>query len=354
MFEALFGTEMPPVIRLTVVFLIVLGLISGATWALSRSGRGRLASANGRQFRLAVIDSASFEGSRRLILIRRDNVEHLLMIGGPTDVVVETNILHAAGAPLEAPVTRPPFAAEPLARAIPQPDNGSRPLPPEPLAIPRPAPRVKPPAPPFKPVSQELRAGQLLARSEPSTRLQRDALAALANELSTRPPAPPKGSAALARAHPDESRPEPQSGPGQELHSEPDTEPRSELGSENLLGPRVETQSEPPLPAQPAPTETASTADEDLAKLARLLEAKLRKPNVPEDARPPAAPARAAPPPQRARAAETVPAPPSPVRARAPSGPKPASADAKSSQGTMPSDSLEQQLASLLGRPTKT
>ena len=30
--------------------------------------------------------------SRRLVLVRRDNVEHLLLIGGPTDVVVEPNI----------------------------------------------------------------------------------------------------------------------------------------------------------------------------------------------------------------------------------------------------------------------
>jgi hypothetical protein len=36
------------------------------------------------------------DGRRHLILIRRDNVEHLLMIGGPTDVVVEPSIVHAA------------------------------------------------------------------------------------------------------------------------------------------------------------------------------------------------------------------------------------------------------------------
>ena len=344
MFEGLFAAEVPLAMRLFLAFLIVLGLILAAAWALSRSGRGRLASASGRQLRLAVIDSASFEGSRRLILIRRDNVEHLLMIGGPTDVVVETKILHAAGEQLEAPVTRPPVAAEPLARAIPQPDKGSRPFPPEPMAKPRPALQVQPPAPPFMPLSQEPAAGQVLAQAEPSTRLQRDALAALANELSNRAPAP-KGSATLTRPPPVEPRPEPRPEPRQELQFEPGTEPRSELGPEKLPEPPVEMQPERPLPAQPAATEIASTADEDLAKLARLLEAKLRKPNVPEDARPPAAPARVAPPPQRA---------PAVVGARAPSEPKPPSAEAKPSQGTTPSDSLEQQLASLLGRPTKT
>jgi hypothetical protein len=37
-------------------------------------------------------------GGRRLIVVRRDNVEHLLMIGGPTDVVIEAKIVHAAAA----------------------------------------------------------------------------------------------------------------------------------------------------------------------------------------------------------------------------------------------------------------
>jgi hypothetical protein len=35
---------------------------------------------------------------RRLILVRRNNVEHLLMIGGTTDIVVEPNIAVAATA----------------------------------------------------------------------------------------------------------------------------------------------------------------------------------------------------------------------------------------------------------------
>jgi hypothetical protein len=39
---------------------------------------------------------------RRLVLIRRGDVEHLLMIGGPTDVVVETNIVRPVAPPREA------------------------------------------------------------------------------------------------------------------------------------------------------------------------------------------------------------------------------------------------------------
>ena len=44
-----------------------------------------------------MIDAATVDGRRRLVLIRRDNIEHLLMIGGPTDLVVEPNIVRAVG-----------------------------------------------------------------------------------------------------------------------------------------------------------------------------------------------------------------------------------------------------------------
>lgn len=59
--------------------------------------------------RLEVVDQANVDGRRKLLLIRRDGVEHLIMTGGPVDVVIETGIEPAqarrsedAGAP--APV----------------------------------------------------------------------------------------------------------------------------------------------------------------------------------------------------------------------------------------------------------
>jgi hypothetical protein len=42
--------------------------------------------------RLGVIEQASVDARRRLVLIRRDGVEHLIMTGGPVDVVIETGI----------------------------------------------------------------------------------------------------------------------------------------------------------------------------------------------------------------------------------------------------------------------
>lgn len=45
-----------------------------------------------REQRLLVLDAAAVDARRRLVLVRRDNTEHLIMIGGPTDVVIETGI----------------------------------------------------------------------------------------------------------------------------------------------------------------------------------------------------------------------------------------------------------------------
>lgn len=42
--------------------------------------------------RLGVIEQAAVDSRRRLLLIRRDGVEHLIMTGGPVDVVIETGI----------------------------------------------------------------------------------------------------------------------------------------------------------------------------------------------------------------------------------------------------------------------
>jgi hypothetical protein len=42
--------------------------------------------------RLAFIERTHLDGGRKLLLVRRDNVEHLILIGGPIDLVIETGI----------------------------------------------------------------------------------------------------------------------------------------------------------------------------------------------------------------------------------------------------------------------
>src|SRR5450830_45846 len=124
MFETLFGSEMPLAARFFIAFLVVLALIGLTAWLVRRFGANRLGggSARGRQPRLAVIDAATVDGRRRLVLVRRDNVEHLLMIGGPTDIVVEPNIVRAI--PGRDQLPQRPGTGEPTPRVAPLPDAG--------------------------------------------------------------------------------------------------------------------------------------------------------------------------------------------------------------------------------------
>src|SRR3954453_3025157 len=109
-------------------FLVVLALIGLTAWLVRRFAGNRLGSnANrGRMPRLAVIDAAPVDGRRRLVLVRRDNVEHLLLIGGPSDLVVEQNIMRAVpvNPPRDMPVPRAEAPRTPeTARAQPFDDD---------------------------------------------------------------------------------------------------------------------------------------------------------------------------------------------------------------------------------------
>ncbi len=89
-------------VRAVVAFLICLALLALVFLALGWvSGRSPLPSSRGggRQPRLGVIEETSVDAKRRLILVRRDNAEHLILTGGPNDLVVEGPILRGAAKP---------------------------------------------------------------------------------------------------------------------------------------------------------------------------------------------------------------------------------------------------------------
>jgi flagellar protein FliO/FliZ len=72
--------------------LIVLAIV----YRLAFAHRLRVPGGRTRQPRLGLVDAFSLDGQRQLVLIRRDNIEHLVMIGGPNDVLVESQINRAA------------------------------------------------------------------------------------------------------------------------------------------------------------------------------------------------------------------------------------------------------------------
>jgi len=88
------GESAANIVGFILIFAIILCGIFVVLSIIRRFGGGTYVS-NGRtrQPRLSVMDAAAVDSRRKLVLIRRDDVEHLLLIGGPTDVVVEQNIV---------------------------------------------------------------------------------------------------------------------------------------------------------------------------------------------------------------------------------------------------------------------
>lgn len=128
------------VIVAIILVLWLLKLLQGAT---SRATRGR-------NRRLAVVDSLALDPKRQLLIIRRDNVEHLVLTGGPHDLVIETGIA-AEAAPTSQPTRRPvPMVA------------ARKPVAPARAAAPAaaPTPPVQPPAPPATAIEQLRQLGQ--------------------------------------------------------------------------------------------------------------------------------------------------------------------------------------------------
>ncbi len=72
---------------------IVLGLILGLSWLLKRMGFGDgLKGPLGRRRRLSTVEAVMLDGRHKAILLRRDDVEHLVLIGPNTSQVIERGI----------------------------------------------------------------------------------------------------------------------------------------------------------------------------------------------------------------------------------------------------------------------
>ena len=102
---SLFGGPDNPVWTVLIALGVVLVLIVLGVWALKLVFKASSNVSRGRNRRVAVIDSAPVDQRRQLLLIRRDDVEHLLLIGGGQDIVVETGIPVAPAQPAR-PVRR--------------------------------------------------------------------------------------------------------------------------------------------------------------------------------------------------------------------------------------------------------
>jgi len=130
------------------VFVVLLIILYGLFRLLFAHRLRAPGASRSRAPRLGVVDVFGLDGQRQLVIVRRDNTEHLLMIGGPNDLVIESQIVRgAANGAREAPKA----PAEPQVEPAPAP-TPPRPVAPTPLPARRNPLRATPPAAEAPPV----------------------------------------------------------------------------------------------------------------------------------------------------------------------------------------------------------
>jgi flagellar protein FliO/FliZ len=79
-------------IKFVAALLFVLGLMGGLALILRRFGLGAASMLPADRRRLKVLEILPLDARRKAVLISRDSVEHLVILGGTSETVVETNI----------------------------------------------------------------------------------------------------------------------------------------------------------------------------------------------------------------------------------------------------------------------
>ena len=200
-------------------------------------GRRLRAAANGRtrQPRLGIVDAYDLDRQRQLVLVRRDNVEHLIMIGGPTDVVIESTIVRSQ----PATGNRDKELAGPLVGAVTSP-SGVTPASGMP-AFPPMAASSAPPAGPSLPPGTTRTEPPLAAKSEP---------AAARGELSrAEPPFGPRAEPAPPRGEPSRAETVPASGD----RPSPERAGARPVAAPDAAALQGDAGAQPPRPAPPRP-----------------------------------------------------------------------------------------------------
>ena len=150
-----------------VAFLLVVLAVLHFRFRLFRRRKGRSRAKSGAlsHTRIEILETKIIDAERKFVLVRCDDVEHLVMVGGPADVVVENDVRKVRG-PGAAPAKIPGFETERRAPALTPPPAPARTFDPV-AAVPK-APETRRPSPDTRQTSAAARAPAVqppLARS---------------------------------------------------------------------------------------------------------------------------------------------------------------------------------------------
>jgi flagellar protein FliO/FliZ len=95
--------ELGTYMRFVLALLFVLALIGVVAWLARKAGLGtRVVRPKGMARRLSIVEVSPVDAKRRLVLVRRDGVEHLVLLGATGETVIETGIAPPADTMVEA------------------------------------------------------------------------------------------------------------------------------------------------------------------------------------------------------------------------------------------------------------
>ncbi|MGF7177735.1 FliO/MopB family protein [Azospirillum doebereinerae] len=77
-------------IKFIMALLFVVALIVAVAWLMRRIGLGSASVRASRHRRLGVVEVLALDAKRRLVLVRRDDREHLILLSATGDLVVDT------------------------------------------------------------------------------------------------------------------------------------------------------------------------------------------------------------------------------------------------------------------------
>ena len=79
--------------RFIFAFIFVIGLIAIMGWVLKRySNSQKIFSASQTEGRLQIVEMRFLDPRRKLLLVRRDDTEHLILLADGRELLIETNI----------------------------------------------------------------------------------------------------------------------------------------------------------------------------------------------------------------------------------------------------------------------
>ena len=86
-------SALPDLVRVFAALAFIVALMGGLAWVMKKLGLSDVANApSPKKKRLKIIEALPLDSRRRLVLVQRDEKQHLVILGPNSETVVEQNI----------------------------------------------------------------------------------------------------------------------------------------------------------------------------------------------------------------------------------------------------------------------